>query len=99
MSTETNKSIARRFFESFSKNDINTIEKLFSEDYVQHFPARKETYDKEGSLEVLQQYTKAFPDMKFNIELQVAEADLVCTRITANGTHKADFQGIAPSNK
>jgi steroid delta-isomerase-like uncharacterized protein len=42
---------------------------------------------------------KAFPDLHFTIETQVAEGDTVVTHCTMRGTHKGEFKGIAPTGK
>jgi predicted ester cyclase len=44
-------------------------------------------------------YRKAFPDINFTINGQIAEDDRVVDWFTASGTHKGDFMGIAPSGK
>ncbi len=44
-------------------------------------------------------FTRAFPDLRLNIEDTVAEGDKVAVRFTVAGTHKKEFQGIAPTGK
>ena len=96
---ETNKSIARQFFEYFSKGEIQKIENLWGSNYKFHFPGSPKALSKEESKQVLKDYVAAFPDLKFTIDYQVAEGDLVVTRITPSGTHKGSFQGISATNK
>jgi len=96
---ESNKKIVRQFFEYFSKGDVTQIENLWGPDYKFHYPGRTNTLGKKESQDLIRQYHSAFPDMKFTIEDQIAEGEMVVTRISVSGTHKGDFMGIVPSNK
>ncbi len=40
-----------------------------------------------------------YPDLQVTVGLQIAEGELVVTRVTATGTHKGSHRGIAPTNK
>jgi predicted ester cyclase len=44
-------------------------------------------------------FWRAFPDLSAKIEEIVAEGDKVAIRVINTGTHKGEFQGIAPTNK
>lgn len=96
---EANKKIARQFFEYFAKGDIQQVENLWGANYQHHFPGNPKPLNKEESKQMMKGYIAGFPDLKFNIEDQVAEGDRVVTRISANGTHKNEFQGIPATNK
>ncbi|MES2397877.1 MAG: ester cyclase [Bacteroidota bacterium] len=96
---ESNKKIAREFWESFAKGDVQQVEKLWGSDYKLHFPGKINALSKEESKQVMKEYNTGFPDMKVSIEDQIAEGDLVVTRTTIGGTHKGEFQGFAASNK
>ena len=41
----------------------------------------------------------AFPDLKVTVHDQVAEGNMVATRMSFGGTHTATFQGIPPTGK
>ena len=40
------------------------------------------------------QFHTTFPDFQYTVELQVAEGDLVVTRLTARGTHTGEYRGL-----
>jgi predicted ester cyclase len=40
-----------------------------------------------------------YPDLEVTVGQQIAEGDLVVTRVTAHGTHTGTFRGILPTNK
>jgi steroid delta-isomerase-like uncharacterized protein len=44
-------------------------------------------------------YFKAFPDLHFEPQQIIASGNYVVVRWEATGTHKGDFNGIAPTNK
>jgi predicted ester cyclase len=49
--------------------------------------------------QTLQPYLIAFPDRRFTIEGQIAEADRVATRWTAQGTHQGPLMGHAATGR
>ena len=44
-------------------------------------------------------YRFAFPDARFAVEDQIAEADKVVSRWTVRGTHRGEFLGISPTGE
>jgi steroid delta-isomerase-like uncharacterized protein len=43
-------------------------------------------------------YRAAFPDLRVEVESQVAEGDLVVTRWASTGTHEGDLPGLPASH-
>src|SRR3982074_1444784 len=54
---------------------------------------------REGVKALIQALRSAFPDIKIKVEHQIAEGDLVVQHISAEGTMKGDFAGMAASGK
>ena len=44
-------------------------------------------------------FRTAFPDLQLTVEAQVAEGDMVVSRVPARGTHNGDLMGVAPTGK
>lgn len=44
-------------------------------------------------------FFSAFPDLHANIDMLVAEGDVVVGRMTTTGTHRGEFMGIAATGK
>jgi steroid delta-isomerase-like uncharacterized protein len=99
MSTEENKAIARRWAEEvWSEGNLGRIEELVLPDYVEHDPAvPEEVRGPEGVRRYIEEFRRAFPDMRLTVEDQVAEGDRVVTRWTARGTHRGEFMGLPAS--
>jgi steroid delta-isomerase-like uncharacterized protein len=71
------------------------LDELYAPDFVYH-PALQGLEAYKQSIEL--NFT-GFPDLRFTIEDQLAEADKVVTRWTFRGTHQGPFQGIPPTGK
>ena len=112
MSTEENKALVRRFYEEvWNRGNVAAVDELIAPNLVHHYdypttvpvPADN-PLSREGIKHLIPQFRSAFPDLHCTVELQVAEGDLVVTRVTANGIHKGEyrgltFKGIPPTGK
>lgn len=98
---EQNKNLVRRAVEEiWNRGNYDNMEEFVSHDFVAHSSAlNEETHGHEGAKQFFIQLRKAFPDIHFTIEDQIAEEDRVVTHWTAQGTHKGEFNGIPPTGK
>ena len=97
-SPEQNKQVIRQVFEFYNQQDIEKVEKLFSTKHIFFFPGAP-PMDWNSHKQFILGLSKAFPDLHFKIEDILAEGDKVAYRLTVNGTHKGEFQGIRPTDK
>jgi ketosteroid isomerase-like protein len=98
--TTDNKAIARRYMENvMSEGDLRVAYDLCAPNFVHHFPGAPGPIDREATEQVGRMFQAGFPDIRVTIEDQVAEDDQVVTRMTFSGTHRGDFQGLAPTGK
>lgn len=44
-------------------------------------------------------YLRAFPDVHFELERVISDGDMVCEQWRANGTHRGDLMGLAPTGR
>jgi steroid delta-isomerase-like uncharacterized protein len=96
---EDNKEIARRVWEAVSTGDYAAINELFDESWEYHDrpdlgkgPA--------GLIAELTAFRAAVPDVRWEIEQQLAEGDWMMTRWTASGTHTGEpLMGNPPTGK
>jgi len=97
--SEKNKAMVRRFVEEMDKGNLNICDELLSADYLYHFPGSPEPLDRQAHKESARGFYEAFPDLRHTIEEQIAEGDLVVTRMTNRGTHRGEIMGIHPTGK
>jgi steroid delta-isomerase-like uncharacterized protein len=100
MSAE-NKQIVRRLFKDFlSKGNLAVADQIIAANHVHHDPATPDFgLGPEGQKKTISLYRNAFPDLQFKVNEMIAAGNFVTTRYTSTGTHKAEFNGIAPTNK
>ena len=96
MKLEQNKAIVRDYLnEIVNKGNMAVFDSYFSEDVVfNNFRGFRQQY-----LARIQAIRSAFPDHHLSVEDQIAEGDKVVTRVTFHGTHRGQFDGIAPTGK
>jgi steroid delta-isomerase-like uncharacterized protein len=101
MSTTQNKDIVLRqwYQELWDKWDVNVADELCTADYRLHLPGSAAAVDRDTTKGVIKMFSVAFPDLRHTVEEMVAEGDTVAARWSVRGTHRGDFQGIAPTGK
>ncbi len=94
MTTEDNKALVRRFYEEIDKGNLEAMNELVAEDYLDHnpppFPGL--SAGREGLKEAFKIFWEATPGYH-HIEEQIAEGDKVVTRLTSYGKHEGDLPG------
>jgi steroid delta-isomerase-like uncharacterized protein len=96
MGLEENKDLVRRFYaEVINGRDVGAIDRLLSEDFVHNGEKR----GREGQKPVVQMFLDGFPDLHDDIELILAEGDLVAAHQRWTGTHQGEIFGVAPTGK
>jgi predicted ester cyclase len=102
MSTEENKALIRRYIEAIDDNDSSDwsmIDEFVAEDFVAHNPpVPGVSLDRDGLKQAAEIFRIATPG-KHEIPLQVAEGDLVVSRIVGRGVHAGELLGIPPTNR
>lgn len=92
---ELNKSLARRVFEEGLNQGIFTVP--YTNYFIGH--AGNGTFTREAGLAEAKGWRQAFPDLKMNIDLILAEKDLVTVRWTATGTNSGTGNGLPATGK
>jgi len=101
MSTDQNKTIARRIVEEgWTKHNPMILEQLISPDAPLHDP-QNPTIVKgpQGAKSTLATYLKAFPDVKITIEREIADGDYVVQQLLLTGTNTGEFNGVPATDK
>jgi steroid delta-isomerase-like uncharacterized protein len=98
--SEQNKAVARKIYDVFNSGDLDSLDDVISQDAIDHDPQNPfgGTPGPEGTKQAIAMYRAAFPDLRIEVEAQIAEGDLVVTRWTSTGTHEGDMPGLPASH-
>ncbi len=91
MVPETPKAVARRYFEAYNTQRPDAVMAFVHLDHVYHPPGVAEPMDRRGRQKDEAPFFAAFSDIESVVEDQVAEGDIVATRITMRCTHTGSF--------
>jgi predicted ester cyclase len=98
---DANKKLVRRFVQEVKNGrQLDALGEFFAADYKEH----NETVASFGGgvagyRNFLGHLFTGFPDDTVEIELMVAEGDVVCYRARETGTHKGEFLKVPPTGK
>jgi predicted ester cyclase len=95
MSIEENKELVRRFYREIDAGNLDVLDELVAEDYIDHSPPPFPGFapGREGLKQAFRLFWDATPGTH-EIEDQIAEGDKVVTRLTARGTQTGNLPGI-----
>jgi steroid delta-isomerase-like uncharacterized protein len=101
MPTEENKAVARRWSEElWGRGNLSVADEIIARDYVRHdsgdpFPAR----GPEDVKRIVTMLRAMLPDLRIEVEDQIAEGDKVVSRYTALATDTRGYMGRPPTGK
>ena len=100
MAAEFNRAIVRRFYEAIDAGNVEALDELVIEDYVNHAPTPFPGLapGREGLKQAFKIFWDATPGYH-DIEDMIAEGDRVVTRMTAYGKHTGDLFGLPATGK
>lgn len=94
---EDNKALVRRFYAAIDAGNIDAMDELVAEDYLDHHPPFPGLpAGREGLKQAFLIFLQATPG-KHAIEDQICEGDKVVTRLTAHGRHEGELPGPLPA--
>jgi predicted ester cyclase len=96
VSVDENKALVRRFYAEIDAGNIEAMDELVAEDYIDHSPPPFPglASGREGLKQSFEIFWNATPG-RHEIHDQIAEGDKVVTRLTGIGRHEDDLPGIA----
>ena len=90
--------LARRLIDDvWSQGDLDAIDELVTEDYVDYYEAEQTVRGREEFKEYVSSLRESFPDFGKEIEEVVATDGAVALRFMATGTHEGVYEGIEPT--
>jgi len=96
---EQNKEVVRNAIAAIDRNDFAVLKELCSGDFSFSAPGVAEPLGLDAIIQVIRTHYAAFPDWKHTIEDIIAEGNIVTVKLVQNGTHKAPYEGILPTDK
>ncbi len=101
ISTEQDKDIILRgwYEELWNKWNVGAAADLPTSQYVLHAPGNPTPIDRDGAKQVVRMFSTAFPDLQHTVDEMIAEGSAVAIRWTVRGTHRGEFEGIAPTGR
>ena len=99
MSSETNIAALERMAELVNTGNLDALDEVVDQDAVDHDPAPDQKAGPEGFKDFFSALRAAFPDLKLEPVVVVADDEHVAMAYTINGTHEDDFQGIAATGQ
>lgn len=100
MTGEESKAVVVRWFAELDRGNLDIVEDLIAEDYVDHNPALPNLPPgREGVRQYVRILKTAFPDAAHVIDDIIAEDDKVMTRVTAHGTFLGECIGYQPTGR
>jgi steroid delta-isomerase-like uncharacterized protein len=102
MSTDANKDLIRRYLQAIDDNesgDWSILDDYIAEDFVAHNPPLPGvSLDRDGMKQAAEIFRQATPG-RHEVTMQVAEDDLVVSRIVGRGKHAGELLGIPATNR
>ena len=98
MSTEENKTLVRRFIQAQNEGNLAALEEMMAPDFVDHTVLPGQGPTREDYLQGVAEDQVAFSDARLIIEDQMAEGDMVTSRLRVRGAHdQGMFTGMPPT--
>lgn len=101
MNSEQNKALVRRFYdEVWGKGNLGVADEVFAPDYARHdWRPTTASPGPEGQKQIASAFRAAFPDLRFEVEIVIAENEYVAARWTASGTHTGRWGEVEPTGR
>ncbi|MGI4751072.1 MAG: ester cyclase [Janthinobacterium lividum] len=99
MSAQANTETQKKFGEAINTGKLDLLRELISSDSVDHDPSPGQGTGPEGYIKFFKMMRTAFPDLKIEVEILVAEGDKVAFAYTITGTHQGIFMKVEPTGK
>ena len=100
MATTDLRTVTRRFYdEVFTQGNLDVIDELAHDDFVEHEELPGLPPGKEGLRFFAAAMREAFPDLTVSIEDIIVEDNKAASRVRFSGTQRGEFLGIPPTDK
>jgi serine phosphatase RsbU (regulator of sigma subunit)/predicted ester cyclase len=100
MSAEQNMALARRFLEAFANAELDTLDELLAPEFINHSLLPGQDPGREGYIQSAAEQHAGFSDIRYIIEYQATDGDMVISRLTMRATHdRGSVFGVGPTGR
>lgn len=95
----SNKETTQRIWEIIESGDLDRLSEVLADDILFRVPGEDEMRGIDAYREYVQEYSRAFPDVSFEVHDMFMDDDVVITHFTWRGTHEGEIEGIEPTGE
>ena len=101
MPAAEHKALVLRFYEQvWQQGNFDVADEVFAFDYLRHdLRPTQAAPGPEGQKRIARDFRGAFPDLRFDVEMIIAEGDFVAARWTASGTNLGAWGSTAATGR
>ncbi len=97
---EANKEeVVRAVLAAIDAQNFGRLSELLADDFVVHFVGYPDRVGRDVAFELIRGTYASFPDYTHVVEEMITEGDRVVVRLTYQGTHQGEREGIAPTGE
>ena len=97
---EKNKALVHRFLMAHARGDLDALGEMLAHEFVDHSLLPGQIPGRQGYLQSAAEQHAALSNMRYIIEYQATDGDMVISRLTMRATHnRGPLFGVAPTGK
>ena len=82
-----------------TNGNLDAVGEFFTPDYVAHLTDQDLTGGHDAIRKIVAMYRRAFPDLRFQVEILVTAKDRVAWQRTLRATHQGNFKGFPSTGR
>src|SRR5215211_4399769 len=97
---EKKRALVNRFLKAHARGDLDALGEMLAHDFVDHSLLPGQIPGREGYIQSAAEQHSALSDIRYIVEYQATDGDMVISRLTMRGTHdRGTLFGVAPTGK
>jgi serine phosphatase RsbU (regulator of sigma subunit)/ketosteroid isomerase-like protein len=97
---EKNRALVHRFLMAHARGDLDALGQMLAPEFVDHSLLPGQIPGREGYLQSAAEQHAALSNMRYSIEYQATDSDMVISRLTMRATHdRGPLFGVEPTGK
>lgn len=96
--SEANKALVRRYYETVvSAGQLDELPRYLTADYTEVHDGRRHLLGLAGAREHIVGVRRTYPDLRLEVQQQIAEGEWVVSTVRMRGTHRGEWLGMRPT--